>query len=210
MKSNDVHHASPVPVQHEGDYLDSSASLTASTRDEAMVLFSRASKRLLNVDSWDHYAGMLSATFALTDNLGKEKGPPPVVGDYFKINIPGPGPIAGDGFDWVKVESLEDIVDNDADTEIRSITVRPASNPRHHDAEPAHFFSNSATSTFLIKREGLLVSAFVHGRNEVPNTSVENQVDRIRNSAIALGATSGFSKMQWKALCKGLLEDLQL
>lgn len=199
--------SSIIPAQHEGNQLDTAASTTLSSREEALKLFHVARKRLLSVNNWNTYAGVLSADFKLTDHLGKETDRLASSQDYFKINIPGPGSVTGEGYDWVNVESVKDISDVNSDTEITSMTVRPAPNPLHHDTNIAHFFDHEATSTFMIKREGLTVTASIHGRNEVPNTSVEIAADRVRNSAVALGAVLGFSKMQWNALAKGLLDD---
>jgi len=199
--------ASIIPDQREGNHLDTSASTTASSRKQAMKLFDQARKRLLTINNWNLYAGMVSANFQLTDREGKEINRPASSHDYFRINIPGPGSITGDGYDWVKVESVKTISDAGPDMEIISMTVRPAPNPLHHDTTIAHFFDDAATSTFMIQREGMTVTVSIHGRNEVPNASVDVLADRIRNSVVALGAFLGFSKIQWDALAKGLLDD---
>ena len=71
----------------------------------------------------------------------------------------------------------------------------------------AHFFSDEATSSFVVKREKNRVIAGVYGRNEKPNTDSETLTDSIRNTAMAAGALSGFSKIQWKSLVAGLLTE---
>ena len=44
----------------------------------------------------------------LINQQGNETNRLAKVGDYFQINIPGPGPAAGAGYDWVEVEAIED------------------------------------------------------------------------------------------------------
>jgi hypothetical protein len=70
----------------------------------------------------------------------------------------------------------------------------------------AHFFTEEATSNFMVKRVGNKVSAEVHGRNEKPNTEAEKLVDKARNTAVATGAVTGFAKLQWKSLVNGLIK----
>jgi hypothetical protein len=71
----------------------------------------------------------------------------------------------------------------------------------------AHFFSDEATSNFIVQRRGLEVIAAVLGRNEKPNTGAEKIIDKARNTAVATGAVTAFSKLQWKSLVNGLLGD---
>ena len=198
-----------IPPQQEGNQLDTEYSITAPSPKQARKFFTVARNRLLNINGWSTYAGPLSAEFILTDKRGKEVNRQAGVGDYFKINIPGPGPAAGDGYDWVKVESMEDFPDPSSETEILSMTVRPASNPMHADKDTAHFFKDEATSTFMIERNDNTITASVHGRNEIPNASAHEATDRIRNSVVAVGAFSGFSKVQWNNLVKGLLDNIR-
>lgn len=86
------------------------------------------------------------------------------------------------------------------------IRVRPATNPTNDRKDVAHFFDEETTSSFLVKREGKKVTVGVYGRNEKPNTNTETVVDKLRNAAIAAGAISGFSKLQWKSLVNGLVK----
>ena len=71
----------------------------------------------------------------------------------------------------------------------------------------AHFYSDEATSNFIVRRDGTKVTAGVYGRNEKPNVKKSDTViDKIRNAVVGTGGVSGFSKLQWKALVSGLLE----
>jgi len=84
--------------------------------------------------------------------------------------------------------------------------VRPATNPKNERKDIAHFFSEASTSSFIVKRDGNKITAAVYGRNEKPNTNTEKVTDKIRNAAIAAGAISGLSKLQWKSLVNGLVK----
>ena len=70
----------------------------------------------------------------------------------------------------------------------------------------AHFYTDEATSNFIVKREGTKVTAGVYGRNEKPNVKTETIIDKVRNAVVGTGAVTAFSKIQWKALVNGLLE----
>jgi hypothetical protein len=195
-----------IPKQQKGNQLDTEYRVEANSADQASQLFQKAAGRLLDVNRWDKLSGPLSATFRLTDHEGKEISRPPHSGDYFKINIPAPGPSSGEGYDWVRIEAVEDKRDASADHESITMRVRPAPSPENNDTSTAHFFKDDATSSFVVERRGNMVTAEVHGRNEVPNTTAEKAVDKMRNALVGLGAIAGFSAPQWKSLVKGLVE----
>ena len=159
---------------------------------------------MLDVNNWQTLAGQATAAFQLTDDKGQPVNRKAKTGDHFRIDIPGPGSQSGEGYDWVKIEVVEEEHTNDSDGQI--IRVRPATNPTNEKTDVAHFFSEEATSTFMVKREGKTVSASVHGRNEKPNTNTETVVDKVRHATVATGAISGFSKIQWKSLVNGLIK----
>jgi hypothetical protein len=62
-----------------------------------------------------------------------------------------------------------------------------------------------ATSSYIIERNGDIVTARYHGRNEISNIATASTLDNIRNATIAVGASIGLSEVQWSALLKGLL-----
>lgn len=194
-----------VPAQQRGAETNAEYSYKAGTTDEAMVVFQNACERLLNVNSWDKYSGKVSAIFRVTNEAGKETNGLVKKGYYFKIDIPGPGSFTGDGYDWVKIEMIDTSSNNRDDWESIAMRVRPSSNPNNGNDDVAHFFSEDATSNFVVRREGLKITAGVYGRNEIPNTEVHNVVDKTRNAAIGLTAVSGISSIQWKNLVKGIV-----
>jgi hypothetical protein len=197
-----------VPGQREGAQTNATETVAAASEQQAKELFIKAKQRLLDINSWHTFAGAGSATFRLTDEKGDGVSRPPQKGDLICIDIPGPGPAAGDGDDWVEIEAIDDSSDPSSTTESIAIRVRPAPNPATASNDTAHFYTSAATSSFVVQREGNKVFAAEHGRNEVPNTSEAGKViDKARNTAVALGAMAGMSEIQWKALVKGLLAE---
>lgn len=194
-----------VPDQKEGASTNVEHSYSADSTDEAIVIFQDACSRLLDINHWDEVAGAGSATFILTDENGEATHRPVREGFHFKIDVPGPGSKTGDGYDWVKVEKIEIIGEQDKDQESIAIRVRPTTNPSNADPDTAHFFTSEATSNFILRREGHTVTAAVYGRNEIPNTDAERLADKTRNAVMGMGAASGISSIQWKSLVKGII-----
>ncbi|HSC37103.1 MAG TPA: hypothetical protein VLD19_04505 [Chitinophagaceae bacterium] len=194
-----------VPENREGKQTDLDYSVTLPTREEALDTFKRAYKRLLNPGVWHKLSGVASAEFQLVGKKGNEEHRLAQVNDYFKIDVPGPGPAAGDGYDWVKVELVENKANPSGEEEIVGMKLRPCQNPQGAGKDTAHFFRSDASSTWLIVRKGNTVTASYHGRNEVPNTSTERKMDNVRNALVAAGASAGLSEAQWSSLTKAFL-----
>src|SRR5688572_7985592 len=97
-----------VPKQKEGAQKDIEHVVEAADEDAARKLFMIARNRLVNVNQWQKYAQGISATFQLTDQEGRELDRTGEKGDYFKIDLPGPGSAEGKGYDWVRIEAIED------------------------------------------------------------------------------------------------------
>jgi hypothetical protein len=192
-----------VPHQEFGNKIDVVEHIEFSSSEEAIAFYQVARERLLNVNQWAKISAIRLSTFELTDSSGHNLSRIVQEGDFIKIDIPGPGTHAGDGYDWVKVESLKE--ESEETSEITSITVRPAAQPKGTSEETAHFFENSATSTFIVRRSGNTVFAEEHGRNEVPNTQTDHLIDNVRNTLIGWSARLGLSYPQWKSLVKGLI-----
>jgi len=189
-----------IPENNKGIQTNTESSIELATEKEAKDFYKIVRERLLRVNKWHQYAGSATADFQLTDEKGNPVERVPQKGDHFKIKIPGPGTVTGEGNDWVQIEEIEE------DDNFIGIRVRPATNPTNDRKDVAHFFDEESTSSFLAKREGKRVTAGVYGRNEKPNTDTETVVDKVRNAAIATGAISGFSKLQWKSLVNGLVK----
>ena len=195
-----------IPENTKGKTADVERSITLNSREEALDAFKRAYKRLLNVNLWHDLTGFASAEFLLKNEEGHESHRLARVGDYFQIDIPGPGPVSGDGYDWVQVEAIEDHANPDAGEESFGMRVRSCKNPNKPGNTTAHFFTSDATSTFIIYRKGNTVSASYHGRNEVLNTDTGILKDTIRNTMVGAGAIAGISELQWARLIESFLE----
>jgi hypothetical protein len=194
-----------IPTNYIGKSLDLEEYVTEFFFYEAASTFKRAYKRLLNPPIWHELAGTASASFKLVAKNDPNPHRLAQTGDYFRIDIPGPGPAAGGGYDWVRVDSIRENYDLFAD-ESFSITLKASQNPYSPETGTAHFFTESATSTFNVIRKGRIVKITYHGRNEVPNVKKVSMGDKLRNSVIASGALAGLSELQWGALIKGLLQ----
>jgi hypothetical protein len=106
----------------------------------------------------------------------------------------------------VQIETIVELVDPNGPREQIVIRVRPTSHPGERGENVAHFFKEESTSSFVVERDQTTVKAAVYGRNEIPNTSTSNVIDKVRNAVVALTAILGFSNVQWKNLTKGLLD----
>ena len=194
-----------IPQQTEGQHTNIVHFVDQPTQQDAHHLFLLAKSRLKDISQWHKYSGPLSSKFAITDAGGNEVYKTAEVGDLFSIDLPGPGPVAGGGFEWVRIEAMNEVIDENGENEYITMTVRPVANPKHPDKKIAHFFDHNSTNTFLIERYKNRVSAASYGRNEVPNNTDTNLFDTVRNTIIALSAREGLSFPQWKSLMKGLL-----
>jgi len=195
-----------LPPQERGRSTMTTTQMTAGKEADARFIFERATNRLLDVNEWTDHCGALSAGFQLTDDEGESLKGRAAVGDSIRIDIPGPATEEGKGYDWVKIEKIEQPA-VDASKGISLLQVRPCANPQQKDTTAtAHFLEDSATSTFVIEWEDRRVSATVYGRNEVPNTAHPGTADKIRNAVVGTLGAIGLSKIQWKALVEGLLD----
>lgn len=193
-----------IPEQNTGKAIDAESHLALGDDVEAKDFFEQAKKRLQHVNQWEDYAGNLSASFQLIDGNGNEVQRAAQRGDYFKIDIPGPGSESGKGYDWVQIE---DVVNKTTDEgEIFGFRVRPTDNPKSEKEDVAHFYSEDSTSSFLVERRGNVVTASVHDRNTKPNTDADSTIDKIRDAVVGAVGVMTFSKIQWQNLTDGLVK----
>ncbi|MDO3628599.1 hypothetical protein [Mucilaginibacter sp. BT774] len=195
-----------LPPQETGGHTDFVHEQKYDTLETAHRAFLAAAGRLLSVNNWHVYAGAGSAIFTLCNNEGQEVDRMAEEGLFFSIDLPAPGPDAGKGLEWVMVERIASEGGDSRAEEYVLMTVRPVPDPRRADPEVAHFYKDVSTSTFIVRRDGLLVSAGAYGRNETPNNEGVDLHDKIRNTAIALMARVGLSGPQWKKLVTGLIQ----
>lgn len=196
-----------IPAQYTGEETETSHAIEAPDETTALAWFDILALRLKDVNNWNKWCGFLSSGFQLTDGDGNKLALAAAEGQFIQIDIPGPGPIAGNGYDWVKIEKLEQVKLNESQ-EFVLLQARPSASPLNKDNGIAHFLEDQATSSFVVKREGVTLTATVYGRNEVPNVQVHETADRIRNAVIGSAGAIGISRLQWKALAKGLFDFL--
>ncbi|UTA67643.1 hypothetical protein [Emticicia sp. 21SJ11W-3] len=194
-----------IPTQREGTSYDTVSEESFSTEKQAKAQFQISKQRLLAVNHWHEVIGSDNLQFKLIDARAEPVDRLPMVGDYIKIEIPGPTNTSGEGYDWVIIENI--VEDERVHEEFISITIRPSANPQKKAGkeETAHFFDDAATNTFIVKRKEMKLKAEVHGRNEKPNIEGVGLIDKIRNTFVAFGGILGASKLQWKSLTDGLL-----
>jgi len=197
-----------VPAQYTGKEIEAETSVELKDADEAKIFYKLVKERLLNVNNWHKVAGIISASFKLLDAVGNEVYRNVQKGDHLKIDIPGPGSSEGDGYDWVSVEALNEV--SEGDMQSIGFRVRPGQNPFGTKNETAHFYTDEATSNFIVTREGANISAWIIDCNIKANNQPESLTDKIRDIAVGLGALTMFSKIQWQNLAEGLVkkEDL--
>ena len=193
-----------IPENETGKQVDLFEEIELGSNEDAVSTYIAARERLINPAIWKTITGAVSADFEAVANEDSSEDKRVSVGDYIKIDIPAPGLAAGDGHDWVRVETIEEDFDLDAD-ESFGMTVKVCENPEHPEKGVAHFFAEGASSTFIITRNALAVKASYHGRNETANLENPALKDKIRNAVVATGASAGVSELQWKAFLKGLL-----
>lgn len=194
-----------IPEQYTGASVDVVNSKSFDSFEDAKEFYIIARKKLLSVNDWENIAGSGSADFQLYSADKKPAQRLAQKGDYFRINIPGPNNPSGDGDDWVQVQNI--IEEEGVESTCTSITVSPVSCPLNDDKDVAHFFTDVASSTFIVRYHNNEVFAEVHGRNEKPNIKNVDAGDMIRNTLVASGSVLGFSKFQWKKLTTGLMEQ---
>jgi hypothetical protein len=195
-----------LPLQETGRQTDFTHEKKYDELAAAHQAFQAAAGRMLSVTNWHEYAGAGSANFTLCNNQGAEVEVMAEEGFFISIDLPGPGPDAGEGLEWVMIEKLVSEGGAHSAEEYVLMTVRPAADPRKAAAEIAHFYKEASTSTFIVRRDGMLLSAGAHGRNETPNNADVDLHDKIRNTAIALMARVGLSGGQWQKLVNGLID----
>lgn len=198
--------AEQLPPQRTGRQTDFTHEKKFDSLEAAHHAFQAAAARLLSVDNWHVYAGSGSALFTLCNNEGAPVYEMAKEGFFFSIDLPGPGSNAGEGLEWVIIEKLAAEGSRHTAEEYLLMRVRPVADPRKTGTEIAHFYKDVSTSTFVVRRDGMVLSAGAHGRNETPNNESVGLHDKIRNTGVALMARAGFSGPQWKQLMEGLVE----
>jgi hypothetical protein len=195
-----------IPDNERGKKTSLHHTVTADDLQTALKIFNCACERLLNPNDWQELCGKLVAGFEIVRIDIRELDHQLREGDYIRINIPGPGPDAGEGYDWVKCALIEKESPASKSYSQLGIKLVACSNPETTDPDTAHFFEKGASSTFIIRQEANNVTAAYYGRNETINNHTKTIKDNIRNTVVAMGAMAGMSELQWDTLLKCFLD----
>lgn len=159
----------------------------------AKTEFAFARERLFQVNDWSDIPGIGNADFTIYDPDGSKVDNRMVaVGDYLKIDLPGPVPMY-----WVEVVDLKD------EDDLAEFAVKPASDPTTPENPEVvdHFFHEGARSIFRIERKGNLISGMEIGINEAINNQGEQAGSKaVVNTVVAETGWAFFQENQWKNL----------
>lgn len=197
MKPKNIH---GVPKQVKCGFHDSESILNLENNDEIEIQFHHLKERFFGIGEWHKYCPETTADFKLCNFNGNVVDRLPQLGDYIRIDIPGPGGTEGRSFDWTVIDKI------DFESPDRLlIQCRPSPDPKKMNSKKiAHFYCDKATSTFVIERRENSLIAAVYGRNESPNLK-SGFINSARNIMIAIGGMFGLSKIQWECLAEGML-----
>ncbi|GGK85805.1 hypothetical protein ACD591_17730 [Rufibacter glacialis] len=159
--------------------------------------FARTKEKLFNVNSWSLLTG-INSTFQLFDAQGNPSDAPRIQeGDYMQIILPA-----------TSIENWVTAIEVTEEEEAAQLVVRPCPKPEaqkndQEGNEVKHFFSEEATSTFRVVREGTKIMGMEIGRNEVINNTGEQAGNRpILNTLISEGGWAGFQALQWDKITR--------
>ncbi|ALJ00064.1 hypothetical protein [Rufibacter tibetensis] len=163
----------------------------------ARMEFTRTKQKLFDVNSWSLLTG-INSTFHLYDAQGNPSDAHKLqVGDYLQIILP-----ATTIENWVTV--IEVVEEEDA----AQFVVRPCPKPEPlkdetEGDEVKHFFTDDATSTFRVVREGTKIMGMEIGRDEKPNNQGDKSGGRgLLNTLISEGGWAGFQALQWDKITR--------
>lgn len=188
-------------IQKEGEVLrgDRSkdkqyvSSNTFPDEEAAKRAFMKSRERLFDVNGWSDIPGIANSTFTLYTATGQPLAAHmPKIGDYIKIDLPGPVPL-----NWVEVTDVTE------GSDLAEFTVKPASDPTKETDKNVtdHFFHDKARSTFRVERRGHEVLGMEIGINEGINKDKEEAGDKaLVNTIISETGWAFFQENQWKNL----------
>lgn len=194
-----------IPYQVKGAYHDTESRKYFSSPEVAAQNFEILKERFFSINRWKDYCGGWSADFKLFDSTGSFVDRMPKVGDFVRIDIPGPGDLQAKGFDWVEIVKIDhQTYENGLERYL--IMCRPSKIPDSKSNHIAHFFSRKSSSSFVICKGADWIKAGVYGRNEIPNFSKTDFFGKIRNFIVFIGGSLRLTKIQWKSMTDGLID----
>jgi hypothetical protein len=183
-----------LPIHKRGNKCDNFARVVCETEVEAAMLYRKAKRKLKSIHRWEEFSAQ--AKFHLTDRFGHTVSRAPEVGDCIRIAMPGLKNTLGGGGDWVKIRLLQEKEEGDS-IQMLILRLHPCKPPGGKKPKVAHFLQENASNTFLLMRDGKMVLASVHGRNEQVNLQV-GLWNSLRNLVVAYTGFMGINSVQWQ------------
>ena len=194
-----------IPKHKKGESSDIVNMICKEDGSLASTYFNEIKERLISVNQWHTYSDDIKANFYLVDSNDSLVSKGFEIGNYIKIDIPGPGNPSGKGFDWTEIINIQDGCDDNF-IPFFAFTIKPCTNPNETNNAVAHFYTDDTTNTFIVRRVANCVYLEVHSRNEIENINDIPILDKVRNKAIAVGGKVGLGNLNWNTFTKGLLE----
>lgn len=193
-----------VPVQYEGSFHDTETQKNIIVKERLDSRFKILKERFYSINNWNDYSGNDFADFNLYNSVGNYIDRHPRVGDFIRIEIPGPGNVGSKGYDWVRIDEVTSTTDDEKERHL--INCRPSASPKGDPKRIEHFYSDRATSTFVIEKGIDYIKVGVYGRNEMPNKNNVGILSTIRNFLVTIGGFLKLTKIEWKTLVGGMLD----
>ena len=197
-----------IPRQLKGGCHDIVSMHCANTIDIAKDQFEQLQERLQSVNLWDTYSNKVKTKFVLFDPIKNQPTQELKIGNFIKIDIPGPGNPSGSGFDWTEIIDIQ-IGKESEDHPFFAFTIKPCPAPDSNDETVAHFYNEESSNTFVVRKMGTCIYVEIHGRNQIENTSDAPLLDILRNKAVALGSKYGIGNLNWIGFASALLEPFE-
>ncbi len=195
------------PVNKKGSENNAMSFLICQSETEAFERFKKLSQNLLKIDSWNVNAGKNPTEFFVYKD-GKENQDLSLLvkeNDLVKIKIPAPKNKLGNGFDWVIVHKIQSI--ESVDMKAFLLQMKPHSCPENSNGNTAHFYTEDASSTFILAKKNKTIQFSIHGRNEIPNTKNVGFLNSCRNLFVGGGGIFGGSKLQWQDFTEEFIKN---
>lgn len=186
-----------LPEQKDGGEKEAFSERQFQNEDKAKIMFSLATERLLNPNTWNRFSGP-----GVEFHIFKDKEQI-TEGDYIRIKIPVPAdPVEND---WVRVEKIHS--ESNQNEDLLLVTVRPSKSPEDSSDDVKHFFDSDSSSSFVVWRKDKRLEAAVFGRNEKTNKEAEGVVESVRDAVVSTGAIMGLANIQWNTFAEEILND---
>ena len=196
-----------IPSQSFGGFHDTVSMFFSESLEVANEYYKILEARIKAVNVWETYSDQVKAGFALLGVGTCESTADLEIGNFIRIDIPGIGNPSGGGYDWTKIVEIQK--GDDADYPFFLFTVKPCSAFGEPEQPIAHFYTEDASNTFIVRKVGTCIYAEVHGRNELENSTNGPLIDNLRNKAVAVGSKLGLGNLNWLGFTESLVKPFQ-